>query len=431
MSVLNLDITNAVKETEVIKYQDNVLNIHNNIVNKNVLEKDWLGWIDLPQNSNTEEIEKMKEIAKVWKMQKITTLVVIGIGGSYLGTKAGYDFIYGPYSINKPNIELVFAGNSISSEQLVSLLKYVSDKNFAINVISKSGTTLEPSIAFREFRKLLEAKVGIENARKLIVATTDAKKGVLFELAEAKGYEKFIIPDNIGGRFSVLSPVGLFPFVCAGLDIDKLLKGAADANKDADNENLLNNNAYKYAVTRYILSKKYQVEMFASYEPKMVYFAEWWKQLFAESEGKDNKGLLPTSAVFSTDLHSLGQMIQEGNKILFETVLTVKEPKYDILFKKEKEDLDKLNYLDGQSLHQVNMSAFKGTLEAHHEVGKVPNITIEFEKFDEYNLGYLFQFFERALAISAYLLKVNPFNQPGVEVYKASMFKLLNKNKDK
>ncbi|WP_406616820.1 glucose-6-phosphate isomerase [Mycoplasmopsis adleri] len=427
MKTLNLNINNAVDEKEVIKYQDKVWNIHKNIMNKTVAEKDWLGWIDLPNKINSPEIAKMKEIAKAWKMQNIEVLVVIGIGGSYLGTKAGYEYIYGPYSLKKPDIELVFAGNSISSEQLISLLNYVQNKKFAINVISKSGTTLEPSIAFREFRKLLESKVGAELAKKLIVTTTDAKKGVLFELANVKGYEKFIIPDNVGGRFSTLSPVGLFPFVCAGIDIDKMLLGAKEANDDANIENILENNAYKYAVARHILNKKYHVEMLASYEPKMAYFAEWWKQLFAESEGKDGKGLLPTSAIFSTDLHSIGQMIQDGNKILFETILLVKNPVADILLKKEKEDLDKLNYLDGQTLHEVNLSAYKGTLEAHVKTGNVPNIVIEFNKFDEYTLGYLFQFFERALAISAYLLGVNPFNQPGVEVYKANMFKLLNK----
>ncbi|WP_027334822.1 glucose-6-phosphate isomerase [Mycoplasmopsis felifaucium] len=429
MKTLDINITNAVSETEILKLQDKVWKIHNSVMNKTVDEKDWLGWIDLPNKINDPEIKKIKDVAKNLKIQKIETLVVIGIGGSYLGTKAGYEFIYGPYSTKKPDIELVFAGNSISSEQLVSLLKYVENKKFAINVISKSGTTLEPSIAFREFRKLLEAKVGIEMAQKLIIATTDAKKGILFELASAKGYETFVIPDNVGGRFSTLSPVGLFPFECAGINIDEMLLGAQEANKNANKENILENDAYTYAVSRHILSKKYQVEMFASYEPKMSFFAEWWKQLFAESEGKDGKGLLPTSAIFSTDLHSIGQMIQDGVKLLFETVLFVKNPIDDLTFKTGSEDPDKLSFLDGKTLHEVNKAAYQGTLEAHSKVGNIPNIVITFDSFNAYTLGYLFQFFERALTISAYLLGVNPFNQPGVEVYKASMFKILNKDK--
>ncbi|WP_029513823.1 glucose-6-phosphate isomerase [Mycoplasmopsis primatum] len=429
MKPIKLNTNYAIKDEEIIQYQEKVNKIHDNIISGNVIEKDWLGWINLPNKIDDTEMLKMKEIAKNWKLKNIEVLVVIGIGGSYLGAKAGYEFIFDQYGINKPSMELIFAGNSLSSEQLVAQLKYVENKNFAINVISKSGTTLEPSIAFREFRKLLESKIGVQNAKSLIVATTDAKKGVLFDLANTKGYEKLIIPDNVGGRFSVLSPVGLFPFICAGIDTDALLKGAQLANKEANNKSLLENDAYRYATTRHILSKDYSIELMTSYEPKLAFFAEWWKQLFAESEGKDNKGLWPISAIYSTDLHSIGQMVQDGKKILFETVLTINEPLYDLLLKEEKEDIDKLNYLDGKSVHSINLSAFKGTLEAHSKVGNIPNITIELNKSDEFTLGYLFQFFERALAISAYLLEVNPFNQPGVEIYKTSMFKLIKKDK--
>ncbi|MBZ4204119.1 glucose-6-phosphate isomerase [Mycoplasma tauri] len=429
MNIVKVDITNALSSAKILEYQEKVNKIHENIMNKNVLEKDWLGWLDLPNKVFNSEFDQMQEIAKMWKLQNIETLVVIGIGGSYLGAKAGYEFIFDKYSLKKPDIELVFAGTSLSSEELVKLLKYVENKKFAINVISKSGTTLEPSIAFREFRKLLESKVGVKHAQNLIVATTDAKKGVLYDLATQKGYKKLIIPDDVGGRFSVLTPVGLFPFICAGLNVKELVKGAQKANNEADVKNILENPAYLYATTRHILSKKYDVELMCTYEPKLSFLAEWWKQLFAESEGKDNKGLWPVCSTYTSDLHSIGQMVQEGKPILFETILVVKEPIYDILFESEKEDIDKLNYLDGKSLHSVNLSAFKGTLEAHSKVGNIPNIVLEINKLDEFSLGYLFQFFERALTISAYLLDVNPFNQPGVEIYKASMFKLLKKGK--
>ncbi|WP_027120470.1 glucose-6-phosphate isomerase [Mycoplasmopsis lipofaciens] len=429
MKLLNLNLNDVVSEKELLSYEQKVLKIHNALKNKTVLESNWLGWMTLPNNIDSNEIQKMHQIVNKWEMQKVEIVVVIGIGGSYLGAKSGYEFIYGEYSQKRPKMELLFAGNSISAESLIAQLQYVENKKFAINVISKSGTTLEPSIAFREFRKLLETKVGSTHAKDLIVATTDSSKGVLYDLAIKKGYEKLVIPNDVGGRFSVLSPVGLFPFLCAGLDINNLLKGAQQANKDADEINILKNDAFKYAIARHILAKKYKVEMMISYEPKMQYFSEWWKQLYGESEGKDNKGLFPTSGIFSTDLHSLGQMIQEGSKILFETILILDKPKNDIVFEIEKENDDKLNYLDGKTLHEVNWTAFKGTLEAHKNTGGVPNITMTFNSFDELTLGYLFQFFERSLAISAYLLGVNPFNQPGVEVYKSNMFKMLKDDK--
>ncbi|XRX37185.1 glucose-6-phosphate isomerase [Mycoplasma hafezii] len=429
MTHLELNLKNALPHglQDIENFQGKVSEIHEAVKNKTVAEKDWLGWYDLPTNYDKEEFARMEAKAKQWQSQGVEVVVVIGIGGSYLGAKTGYDFIYGPYSYKKPAMELVFAGNDISAEALYSKLEYVKDKKFAINVISKSGTTLEPSIAFRAFRELLESKES--NSKDLIAATTDKAKGVLFELATAKGYEKFVVPDDIGGRFSVLTAVGLFPFLCAGIDAKAMLEGAALTNKELSSDKISENAAYAYAATRYFLHKEkgFAAEMMVSYEPKMQYFAEWWKQLFAESEGKDGKGIWPMSSIFSTDLHSLGQMIQEGSKILFETVLTLKNPSYNIKFEADKEDLDKLSYLTGKDLHQVNNVAFEATTRAHVEVGQVPNIHILFDKFDAATLGSLFIFFERALTMSAYLLGVNPFNQPGVEVYKKNMFAMLGK----
>ncbi|WP_036438084.1 glucose-6-phosphate isomerase [Mycoplasmopsis gallinarum] len=430
-SILKINL-NKVKTNflnEIMEYQTEVNKIHNNLITKNVAENNWLGWLDLPTDSfNLEQIKRMQEIYNKWKLMKIDTVVVIGIGGSYLGAKAGYEYFYGNYGQNLNGMELVFAGNSLSAEALVETLKYVQNKNFAINVISKSGTTLEPSIAFREFRKVLENKVGINVSKELIVATTDAKKGVLFDIAKTMKYETLVIPDNVGGRFSVLSPVGLFPLMLAGLNIEEILNGARAANIDANVQDLSQNNAYQYAVARYILASKYNylIEMFVNYEPKLIYFAEWWKQLFAESEGKNSKGLFTASALFSTDLHSLGQWIQEGNnQILFETVLTFKNSNEDITLQSNNIDLDQLKFLNNKKMSEVNQTAFEGTIDAHFEVGEVPNIWIEIENKNEYTLGYLFQFFERALAMSAYLLGINPFNQPGVEVYKTNMFRKL------
>ncbi|AKF40977.1 glucose-6-phosphate isomerase [Mycoplasmopsis canis] len=430
LKYLSLDVKNALKNNikDVEYLQKKVTQIHNDVKNKEVDEKDWLGWYDLPKNYNKDEFVRMYNKSQEWKKAGVEVVVVIGIGGSYLGAKSGYDFIYGPYSQKQPDMELLFAGNDISADTLVSKLQYVKNKKFAINVISKSGTTLEPSIAFREFRNLLEKKEG-ENANKLVAATTDKAKGVLFELATKKGYEKFIIPDDIGGRFSVLTPVGLFPFMCAGIDALRVLQGAQETNEELSSDKLDENPAYLYAATRYFLhnEKGFDIEMMVSYEPKLQYFSEWWKQLFGESEGKDGKGIWPTSSIFSTDLHSLGQMIQEGNKILFETVLTLKNPNENIYFEEDQVDYDKLNYLSGNNLHNINNVAFEATTKAHTEVGNVPNIHILFDRFNEETLGALFIFFERALTMSAYLLGVNPFNQPGVEVYKKNMFSMLKK----
>ncbi|WP_406615834.1 glucose-6-phosphate isomerase [Mycoplasmopsis hyopharyngis] len=428
MKNITFDYSKALTFDEIKTFQNKVNSIHSHLVKKTVVEKEWLGWFDLPEKTDEKLLDSINEAANNLMKQKVEVLVVIGIGGSYLGAKAGYDFIYGPYAPNKPKIELLFAGNDLSAETLINKLKYVEDKRFAINVISKSGTTLEPSIAFREFRKLLESQVGLVKAKNLIIATTDESKGILCEMANQKGYTKFIIPSDVGGRFSVLSPVGLFPLACAGVDIKEMINGARDLNLELQDSDLSKNDAYAYAVSRFILSKKYSVELMVLYEPKVLFFSEWWKQLFGESEGKNNKGLLPANATFSTDLHSLGQMIQEGQKTLFETILKVKEPTSNIFFKTNDVDYDNLKYLDGKSLHEVNNVVYEATLDAHYSVGKVPNLVLTFKNFSTYTLGYLFQFFERALAISAYLLGVNPFNQPGVEIYKNNMLKILKKN---
>ncbi|ADE19580.1 glucose-6-phosphate isomerase [Mycoplasma crocodyli] len=429
MKNLKLNTNHVLFNTkELLTLQDKVTKIHNDLVKKNVAERDWLGWFDLPYNYNNEELQEMKKTAQEWADNNVEVVVVIGIGGSYLGAKTGYDFIYGQYPTKRPLMELVFAGNDVSAETLIAKLNYVSNRKFAINVISKSGTTLEPSIAFREFRKLLESKIG-QDASKYIVATTDAKKGVLFDLATKKGYKKFVVPDDIGGRFSVLTSVGLFPFYCAGIDSQKVLEGAKIVCNELTSDKITENPAYEYATTRYLLHTKfnYSVEMMVAYEPKLQYFCEWWKQLFAESEGKNGKGIWPASGIFSTDLHSLGQMIQEGSKILFETILTLQNPIKNLTFRSDELDLDKLGYLDNNNLHNVNNVAFEATLKAHTIEGKVPNILLQIRQFDEETLGSLFMFFERALAMSAYLLGVNPFNQPGVEVYKKNMFSMLGK----
>ncbi|WGI36673.1 glucose-6-phosphate isomerase [Mesomycoplasma lagogenitalium] len=428
MKKIILNLENAISEKEIQKYQEKVSKINESMNNFTSEGSDFLGWKDLPENSNWKEIEQMKKSAKILHDKNIETLVVIGIGGSYLGAKAAIDFVHGQYPGKERKMEIVFAGTSISSTSLAQLLNYVKNKKFAINVISKSGTTTEPAIAFRFFKNLLEEKVGAKEANELIFATTDAKRGTLFEFATTKKYQKFVISDDIGGRFSVLSPVGLFPLICAGINVDDLLEGAKEANKIYKDNSLETNDAYKYAVTRFVLGKKYSTEMLVSYEPNFSFFNEWWKQLYGESEGKEGKGLLPTSAVFSTDLHSLGQFIQEGSKILFETVMTVKNPKYDLTITEDVENLDKLNYLANKTVHYVNDAAFKATTDAHVKEGKVPNIHLLLDDFSEKTLGWLIMFFERACAISAYLLEINPFNQPGVEVYKKNMFKILGKN---
>lgn len=396
---------------------------------KDILEKgtgagsDFLGWIDLPRDYDKEEFERIKKASQKIRSDS-EALVVIGIGGSYLGARAAIEFLLPTYYNQLKKPEIYFVGTSISSNYLHDIVELVKDKDFSINVISKSGTTTEPAIAFRVFKKLLEEKYGKEEASKRIYATTDKEKGALKTLADSEGYETFVVPDNVGGRFSVLTAVGLLPIAAAGIDIDDLMRGAYDASVEfKKNENY----AIDYAILRNILYRKGKfMEIFVNYEPRLHYVSEWLKQLFAESEGKDFKGIYPTSADFSTDLHSIGQSIQEGRRMMFETVINIKTPEHDIVIEKDEKDLDGLNFLAGGTVDYVNKMACKGVTLAHFD-GNVPIIEVEIEKADAYNLGYLFYFFEKAVGISGYLNGINPFNQPGVEAYKKNMFALLKK----
>lgn len=408
-----------------------VSTIHNMIHNKTGLGNDFLGWVDLPKNYDKNEFERIKKAAK--KIQSDSdVLLVIGIGGSYLGARAciemiGHSFKNDLTKEERKAPKIYFVGQNISSTYMSDLLDVIKDKDVSINVISKSGTTTEPAIAFRIFKDFLEKKYGKEEAKKRIYATTDSSKGALKKLSDEEGYETFIIPDDVGGRFSVLTPVGLLPIATAGIDIDKIMLGASDASCDFNNENLDTNYAYQYAVVRNALHRKGKdVELLVNYEPKLHYFSEWWKQLYGESEGKDNKGIFPASVDFSTDLHSMGQYIQEGKRILFETVLNVVDVDRHIEIEAVENDLDGLNYLAGKNVDFVNKKAFQGTLLAHTD-GQVPNLILNVPKLDEYNFGYMVYFFEKSCAMSGYLSGVNPFDQPGVEAYKKNMFALLGK----
>ncbi|MGN0631597.1 MAG: glucose-6-phosphate isomerase [Ruminococcus sp.] len=388
---------------------------------------DFLGWLTLPTDYDKEEFARIKAAAK--KIQSNSEiLIVIGIGGSYLGARAAIEFLKSTLynNLKKDTPDIYYVGNSINPTYLSEIISLCEGRDFSVNVISKSGTTTEPALAFRVFKDLVEKKYGKDGAKDHIFATTDKAKGTLKELSDTEGYETFVVPDDVGGRFSVLTAVGLLPIAVAGCDIDALMAGAAQAQQDymADFEN---NDCYKYAAIRNILSRKGKaVEMLVSYDPNFVMMAEWYKQLFGESEGKDNKGLFPSAAVFSTDLHSMGQYIQEGSRILFETVVDIKKPKTDLYLEANEENLDGLNFLCNQNMSVVNRKALEGVILAHTE-GGVPNIILELEDTTEKSLGYLIYFFEKACAISGYLLGVNPFNQPGVESYKKNMFALLGK----
>lgn len=392
------------------------------------LGSDFLGWLDLPVNYDKDEFRRIKESAeKVKKDSEV--LVVLGIGGSYLGARAVIEFIKSNnYNLLKKDTpDIYFGGNTISSSAVAELMQLIDGRDFSINVISKSGTTTEPAIAFRIFKEILEKKYGKEEAAKRIYVTTDRQKGALKALADAEGYETFVVPDDVGGRYSVLTAVGLLPIAVAGIDIDALMQGAADAREAYASDDLDNNDCYRYAAVRNMLYRDGKaIEMLAAYEPSMTLWCEWFKQLFGESEGKDGKGLFPASAIFSTDLHSLGQYIQQGERCLFETVLWVKEPKTDVEIGFEEANGDGLNFVAGKTVHYVNRKAFEGTVLAHTD-GDVPNIILELDKQDEYNLGYMIYFFEKACGLSGYLLGVNPFDQPGVESYKKNMFALLGK----
>lgn len=423
--MIKVNDAHVLEKIDYKSYQPKVNEI-NKMIDENKGEgNDFTGWVNYPETFDKVEFEVIKKHAK-YVRDNYEVLVVCGIGGSYLGARAALEALKGLKCNDKP--EIIFLGQTFSSDYVYDVLKYLEHKKFAINVISKSGTTTETAIAFRLVKELLEKKVGKEAARKAIFATTDAQKGALRELSNKEGYVTFNLPGNIGGRYSVFTAVGLFPLACAGVDIDELMKGALDSEKACKNPLIEENPAYKYAVLRdYFYNHNKGVEMFVTYEPRLTQLGEWFKQLFGESEGKDGKGLLPDSVTFSTDLHSLGQFVQDGSKLLFETILFVKQPNNKVVIPHDEKDLDGLNYLEGKNLGFVNEKAFLGTLEAHTKTGGVPNIILEVEKLDAYMMGYLFYFFMKTCAMSAYLLKVNPFNQPGVEVYKKNMFHLLGK----
>ncbi len=392
---------------------------------------DFLGWLDLPVAYDKEEFDRILKAAK--KIQSDSdVLVVIGIGGSYLGARAAIEFLsHNFYNCVLKEIrkapEIYFAGNCISSTYLSNLLDVIGDRDFSVNIISKSGTTTEPAIAFRIFKEKLEKKYGKEEAAKRIYATTDKARGSLKSLADAEGYEEFVVPDDIGGRYSVLTAVGLLPIAASGADITQLMAGAADGREDALKAPFEENAALKYAAVRNILHRKGKsVEILANYEPSLHYVSEWWKQLYGESEGKDQKGIYPASVDLTTDLHSMGQFIQDGSRIMFETVMNVEEPREELVIGEEPTDLDGLNYLAGKTVDFVNKNAMNGTILAHTD-GNVPNLRVNIPKQDEYSLGQLFYFFEFACGVSGYILGVNPFNQPGVESYKKNMFALLGK----
>ena len=423
--MIKVDVSNVISEEEIAKYSSKAKEINEMIVNKTGAGNDFLGWVDWPTNYDKEEIERLLVDAK-YVRENFDVLVVAGIGGSYLGAKSALDALKGLKNTEKP--EIIFMGQTFSPNYTAQVLKYLEDKKFAINVISKSGTTTETSIAFRLLKDLLERKVGKEEARKSIFAVTDKEKGALKTLCNNEGYHTYVLPGNIGGRYSVLTPVGLFPLASAGVDVKAMLLGAKIAQDEFNNPDLKENKCYRYAVSRdYMYRHNKPVEMYVTYEPQMSQISEWLKQLFGESEGKEKKGLLPTSATFSTDLHSLGQFIQDGSPLLFETILNIENPQLDVTIPSDKDDLDGLNYLAGKKISYVNQMAFKGTLKAHEEDGGVHCNIITIDKLDAKTLGYLYYFFMRACAMSAYLLDINPFNQPGVEIYKKNMFHLLGK----
>jgi len=416
------------RENDLKGLETQVTAAHNMLHAKSGLGNDFLGWVSLPEDYDKEEFSRIKAAAERIKADS-DVLIVIGIGGSYLGARAAIEFLKGPYynSLRNGVPEIYFAGNSISGSDLCDLLKLCEGKRVSVNVISKSGTTTEPAVAFRVFRKYLEDNYGAEEAAKRIYCTTDKARGTLKALADEKGYECFVVPDDVGGRFSVLTAVGLLPIAAAGADIDKLMAGAADAMNDYSEPDMYKNPCYTYAALRNAFYRKGKsIELLVSYEPRFTMMAEWFKQLYGESEGKDHKGLFPASVTFSTDLHSMGQYVQDGSRLMFETVVTIADNGSDIIIEEDPVNGDGLNFLAGKPMSFVNQKAFEGTVLAHTD-GGVPNLVIGLDKADEEHLGRLIYFFEKACAISGYMLGVNPFDQPGVESYKKNMFALLGK----
>lgn len=429
---IRVDFENSgIDKKEIMKYKQEVENIHKDLHRRKDDQSDFVGWLELPTNYDKKEFKRIQTAAK--RINKDSDiLLVIGIGGSYLGARAVIEALSSSFYMmqsfkQRKSTLVLFVGNNLSPNYINELIDVIGDKDFSINVISKSGTTTEPAIAFRIFREILENKYGIDEARSRIYVTTDEKRGALKKLSSEEGYETFVIPDNVGGRFSVLTPVGLLPIATAEINIEKLINGAKLAQDNYNDEKLKYNECYQYAVLRNILYNQGKVtEVVANYEPKMHYMTEWLKQLYGESEGKDKKGIFPAGIDLTTDLHSMGQYMQDGLRNLFETVISIDTPKLNLKINSDDDNLDGLNYLAGKDLDYVNKKAMEGTIEAH-VAGGVPNIKISIEKLDEENLGGLIYFFELATAMSGNLLGVNPFNQPGVEEYKKNMFRLLEK----
>ena len=415
-----------VSDSDIKAIEPEVLSAVELLNSRNGAGSDFLGWLDLPVDYDKEEFARIKKAAAKIR-EDSDVLIVIGIGGSYLGARAAVEFCKSQNHNKFDKLEIYFAGNTLSSAALAETVKLCEGKDFSVNVISKSGTTTEPTIAFRVFKELLEKKYGKQNAAKRIYATTDKAKGTLKELSDREGYETFVVPDDVGGRYSVLTAVGLLPIAAAGIDIDKMMKGAADEREALACGDLNSNDCYKYAAMRNILYRKGKsVEMMVSYEPDYTLMNEWFKQLFGESEGKDGKGIYPSSAVFSTDLHSLGQFVQQGERIMFETVVMFDKPKEELVIGLDPENGDGFNFVAGETLDYVNKKAFLGTVLAHTD-GGVPNMVLEIPEMNEYNFGALVYFLEKACAVSGYILGINPFDQPGVESYKKNMFALLGK----
>ncbi len=424
--MIKLELNHAFLEEKLADYQEKVNVYHQQLLDKTGLGNDFVGWVEWPNNYDKDEFARLLKAAEKIR-NSCDVFLVCGIGGSYLGARAVIEMVNGLYANKKP--EIIFVGNTFSSTYIAQVLDYIKDKEVCLNVISKSGTTTETALAFRLFKQVLEEKYGKEGAKERIVATTDKARGTLKAIADKEGYDTYVIPDDIGGRFSVITPVGLLPIAVAGIDVVSLMAGLKKAYDDFATPDLDKNPAYAYAVARRILDNQGKTaEMFVSYESQMAMVAEWWKQLFGESEGKNGKGILPCSANFSTDLHSLGQFVQDGRKVLFETLVKVEKPTLDLVFPSDEENLDGMNYLAGKKLDWINKMACQGTLEAHVETGHVPNIEITIPDMSAETFGYMAYFFFRAIAMTTYLIEENPFNQPGVEVYKKNMFRLLGKN---
>lgn len=431
MGNIKLDLKRTkITEEQIMKFAKQVKEIHAELHSEDNKQEP-IGWLTWPEKYDKKEFEKIKKCAEKIKKDS-DVLLVIGIGGSYLGARAVIESLTNTFynlqeKSERKGPQILYVGNNLNPNYINDIIDLIVDKDISINVISKSGTTTESAIAFRIFRELIENKYGIAEARKRIYVTTDRKKGALKEIAKEEGYETFVIPDNIGGRYSVLTPVGLLPIAVSGINIDKLMNGARLAQDKYNDNNLKYNDCYKYAVARNVLYKTEKTtEVMATYEPKLHYFIEWWKQLFGESEGKNNKGIFPAGVEYTTDLHSLGQYLQEGKRNLFETVLNIENSELDITIALDEDNLDELNYLAGRRLSYVNKKAMQATMKAHVD-GGVPNICINIDKLDTETIGHLIYFFEKACAVSGKILGVNPFDQPGVEAYKTNMFKLLKK----